>query len=106
MPRVKHVVLFRLKTSTSPAQVAELFSNLAGLREQIPGILDFSGGPNCSPEGLNKSLTHGFVMTFADEAARDSYLPHPAHEAVKQQIIPLLDGGIEAVTVLDWPERP
>jgi hypothetical protein len=64
----------------------------------VPGILDYSWGANNSPEGLSQGFTHAFVMTFRDVAARDAYLPHPAHEKVKQQILP----HVEAVIVFDY----
>ena len=41
-----------------------------------------------SPEGLDQGYTHGFVMTFADATARDSYLKHPDHEKFKAAALP------------------
>ena len=105
MARVKHVVLLRFKPETSEETVASIFRSLDGLRNKIPGLLDFSGGPYSSPEGLNRGFTHGFVMTFADESSRDQYLPHPDHEVVKQQIVPWLDGGLDGVIAFDWLEQ-
>jgi len=104
MPKVKHVALMRLKPQVTEAEAEALLAELAALQEKIPGLLDFSSGPYSSSEGLSKGFTHGFVMTFADEAARDAYLPHPDHERVKQRIIPLLDGGLDGVVVFDWCE--
>lgn len=104
MPKVKHVVLMRLKPETSQEQIDQMFAALAGLHGKIPGLLDFSGGAYSSPEGLNQGFTHGFAMTFADAASRDAYLPHPDHEAVKQLIIPALDGGLDGVIAFDWEE--
>jgi len=104
MPRVKHVVLLRFKPETPAPVIKEIFGALAGLKEEIPGILDFSGGAYSSHEGLNKGFTHGFVMTFADEASRNAYLPHPAHEVVKAQIWKVLDGGLDGVVAFDWLE--
>jgi hypothetical protein len=69
MPQVKHCALVKLKKDTPPAVVQDLFDSLAALKGKIPGIVDYSGGPYQSPEGLNKGFTHGFVMTFADEKA-------------------------------------
>lgn len=102
MPQVKHTVLLKLKPETPPAKISEIFQALDGLREKIPGLLDFSGGPYSSPEGLNKGFTHGFVMTFADEKSRDAYLPHPDHEVVKAMIVPWLVGGLDGVVAFDW----
>jgi hypothetical protein len=47
---------------------------------------------------LADGLTHGFVMTFKDAAARDSYLPHPEHEKFKALVLPY----IEKVVVFDY----
>ncbi len=106
MPHVKHVVLLRLKRETPPARVRELFAAIAGLRDKVPGVLDFSGGPYSSPEGLHKGFTHGFVMTFTDAASRNRYLTHPDHETVKTMIVPELDGGIDGAVAFDWEEQP
>jgi hypothetical protein len=43
-------------------------------------------------------------MTFADEASRNGYQPHPEHKAVKAQILPWIEGGIDGVIVVDWTE--
>ena len=76
------------------------------MQDKIPGLLDFSGGPYSSPEGFNKGFTHGFVTTFADEASRDAYLPHPEHEKVKAIVFPALDGGMDGVAAFDWLDAP
>jgi hypothetical protein len=102
--KVKHVVLARVDPAAPKTAVAEVFAALAALKGQIAGILDFSGGPNLSPEGLDRGYTHGFVMTFADEASLKAYLPHPAHEAAAQKLLAVVQGGIEGVLVLDWTE--
>lgn len=41
-------------------------------------------------------------MTFTDAAARDAYLPHPAHQAVVQRLMPMLDGGLDGVVAFDF----
>ncbi len=102
MPQIKHVVLLKFKPSTSQEKIDGIFIALAGLKDKIPGILDFSGGAYSSDEGLNKGFTHGFLMTFEDAAARDDYLPHPDHEVVKKMILPELDGGLDGVIAFDW----
>lgn len=102
MRRVKHVVLFKVKPEVNDQQIEELFSALHRLRHSIPGLFDVSAGKNNSPEGLGRGFTHGFVMTFADESSRDAYLPHPDHVTVAEQLLELVDGGVDGVTVIDW----
>jgi quinol monooxygenase YgiN len=94
MAAVQHMVLVRFKPETSDEMIRDLFAQLAALRERIPGILHYSGGPYSSPEGLNQGYTHGFLMTFRDAAARDAYLPHPEHERVKEAILPWVEGVV------------
>jgi len=77
----RHIVLVKVKLGTPDSQVAEAFDALAALKAVVPGLLSFSAGPNTSPEGRTLGFTHGFVMDFQDEAARDAYLPHPRHLA-------------------------
>ena len=101
-PMVHHLVLFRFRTDLPPEAVPALFAELRALRERIPGITGFSGGADLSKEGLTKGFTHGFSMTFTDAAARDAYLPHPEHQRVVEQLLPLLEGGIEGVLTFDF----
>ena len=91
---IQHVVLLKIKNDVSEEKVSELFTKLAELKELIPGITYFAGGPYSSHEGLNQGYTHGFVMTFDNAQSRDNYLPHPEHERVKGEILPCIDGVV------------
>jgi hypothetical protein len=91
MSKVKHIALIKFKEGTSDDQIKNAFDQLLDITETISGIEDYVSGPYASPEGLNQGYTHGFIMTFANAAARDSYLPHPEHERVKALIMPLID---------------
>ena len=91
MPNINHTVLLKFQPEVTDAQITQVFQDLANLKNTIPGILDFTGGPNNSPEGLADGFTHGFSMIFTDAQARDAYLPHPNHESFKQSALPLID---------------
>ena len=94
-----------------PIYVAILGSDSAGLAKvatefgekvkKIPGIVDLEWGTNVSPEGLDQGFTHCFLVTFEDVAARDAYLPHPAHVAFGA----LLQPHLERVLVVDYAAR-
>src|SRR5262249_19653019 len=99
---IHHLVLFKLKKTTTAAQSKAMLAELAALKSKIPGLLSFVGGPYSSPEGLNHGFTHGFTMTFRDKAARDGYLTHPEHEKVKEHILPWLEGGLDGVIAFDF----
>ena len=95
---VQHIALFRFKPATAAETIHRATDELRRLSKVIPGITNFSVGTNNSPEGLADGLTHGFVMTFKDAAARDAYLPHPEHEKFKVFVLP----HIERVVVFDY----
>jgi hypothetical protein len=95
---VQHIALFRFKAGTTSEFIQRTTDELRQLARTIPGITNFSMGGNNSPEGLADGLTHGFVMTFRDTAARDGYLPHPEHEKFKAFVLP----QIEKVVVFDY----
>ncbi len=45
-----------------------------------------------------QGLTHGFIMTFADAAARDAYVVHPDHEKFKAAALEM----VEDVVIFDF----
>ncbi len=97
-PRIKHVVLFKFKDDATPEQIERISAAFADLRDKIPGILHYEAGTNCSPESHSKGLTHAYVLTFENAAARDAYLPHPEHKAFGKMLGPIL----EDVCVVDY----
>ncbi len=95
---LRHVVLFKFKEGTTKNQLQEVESAFVALKSKIPEIQSLEWGLNNSPEGLNKGFTHCFFLTFASEAAREVYLPHPDHKAFGA----LLGPSLEDVLVVDY----
>lgn len=91
---LRHVVLFKFKESAGKETVAKLVEEFRGLPKKIPGIVEFEYGVNNSPEGLNEGLTHCFLVTFKSEKDREVYLPHPAHKAFVEQLMPHLEKAV------------
>ena len=90
---IKRVVLFKFKSGTGDKTISEIFDGLSQLQDKIRGIKDFCGGAYSSSDGLNQGYSHGFVMTFADEAARDAFGSHEAHQDLVNGLIgPNIDG--------------
>jgi hypothetical protein len=104
MPRVKHVVLLKLRREMPAGTFEDVLRKLEALQRKLTGMLDLSGGLQSSREGFGQGFTHALAMTFADEATRDAYLVHPEHEVVKQILLSQLEGGISGVAVVDWLE--
>jgi len=95
---LRHVVLFKFKDSATAEQVKAVEDAFRALPSKIKEIKDFEWGTNNSPEGLNQGLTHCFFVSFASEADREVYLPHPEHKAFVEVLGPVLD----KVTVVDY----
>jgi hypothetical protein len=51
--------------------------------QKIAGIEAVEWGKNDSQEGKNENYDLAILMTFRDEEARQCYLPHPEHNALK-----------------------
>ena len=100
-PPLRHVVIFKFKDGTPPEQVAAIEKKFGELKGKIPGVLDFEFGTNVSPEKLDQGCTHCFIVTFPDVAARDAYLPHPAH----QEFVGILKPHLDKVFVIDYVVR-
>ncbi|MGM9759068.1 MAG: Dabb family protein [Parabacteroides sp.] len=95
---LRHVVMFGFNEELTDQQVKEIEDAFCALPSQIEEIKGFEWGTDCSPEGLQKGLTHCFFLTFHSDKDRDTYLVHPAHKAFGQ----LINGKVAAVTVLDY----
>lgn len=99
---LRHVVLFSFKESSTDADVAKIVEAFRGLPKKISQIKDFEWGTDISPEGKAQGFTHCFFVTFASEADRDAYLPHPAH----QEFVGLVGPHVEDVCVVDYWAKP
>jgi len=95
---LRHVVLFKFKDESSEADIKKVEEAFMGLPSKIDAIKDFEWGTNNSPENLAQGFTHCFFVTFADEAGRAEYLPHPDHKAFGEVLGPHLD----KVLVIDY----
>jgi hypothetical protein len=98
MSKVKHIVLLKFKSGTTEEQIGKFFEDVLDLSESVPGIDDYVSGTNCSVEGKSQDMTHAFIMTFTDVAARDAYIVHPEHERFKTMGL----GIVENLVVFDF----
>ncbi|WP_348686864.1 Dabb family protein [Aeromonas bestiarum] len=95
---IRHILLITFKGEASPDDIAAVRAAFLAIPHQVSGVLAVEWGQNDSPEGRAEGFTHSVLMTFADEAARQSYLPHPDHDALKALFRPVLD----RIIVLDY----
>jgi len=103
--QIKHVVLLKIPPGIGAGEIEEALRGLGSLVGRVPGLLNYSGGANNSPESKAQGFTHGFAMTFADVASRDAYLPNPLHVEAARRLGSILQSGDDAVLVLDWAHK-
>ena len=97
-PLLRHVVLFKFKDEATDAQVGKIVEAFGDLPSKIPSIVEYQWGTDVSIEGKANGFTHCFLVSFADDAGRAEYLPHPDHKAFVDLLLPSLD----KVTVVDF----
>lgn len=99
---VRHFVSIKFKETTSPQQVEEVLTAFQNMKSGIPEIVAMEWGPDVSIEKRNKGFTHAFLLTFASEKDRDTYLVHPVHTKFLAFVKPLM----EDIFVFDFLATP
>ena len=84
-----HIFGFRWKEHATNDEKACAASEIRAFQGQIPGLIDVSVGENLSPRG--QGYTFAGLMRFIDRAACDAYSTHPAHLALLEWLVPLIE---------------
>ena len=98
---LRHVVLYKFKDDATAAQIQEVIDAFAQLPKKVDAIIGYEHGLNVSQEMKSDGLTHCFMLTFRDEAGRDAYIKHPAHDAYVQVV---KDRRDKVIVVDFWAE--
>ncbi len=80
---IRHILLFNFNDIACSTEIEKLRLLFESMPEKVEGVLEVEWGLGDSPENKNQGYTHSVLMTFANEAGRQNYLPHPEHEALK-----------------------
>ena len=93
--KVFHVVAFKYKKAVTDAKKKEIGDALVALKNSIPQIISIQHGANISKEGFDKGFHDLFIVTFANEKDRDTYLEHPKHKEFAKRLDGILaDKGV------------
>lgn len=99
---IRHIVLVRYRADVGAGERDGIVAALSGLKDRMPGMLSIACGTNVSVEPhVRHGFGDGFVIDFADEAARDAYLTDPEHQAIGKRIVAAAEGGTGGVVVFD-----
>jgi len=99
---IRHILFITFTDDASPDEINAVRLAFSRIPQLVEGVTRVEWGINDSLEGKNAGFTHCVLMTFSDEAARQRYMPHPAHEALKTIFRPVL----QDIVVLDFTLAP
>jgi hypothetical protein len=94
MGEVRHIVLLKVRGDAAGDDVEAALAAARSMAGDVPGLLEVVAGPDVSTESMTQGYTHALVMRFADTAARDGFLVHPAHAAAMPLLTPLVEGAL------------
>ena len=97
----RHAVFFKFKESATDNDIQQIIDEFMALKSKIDGIKSIEWGFSESVEGLNDDFTHCFLLTFADKAALETYVPHPDHKA----FVEILKPHLGKVFVFDYTPK-
>lgn len=99
---IRHCVFIRFRPDVTNAEKTTIFAEIAALKDRLPGFLAAHIGANVSPEiAMDKGYAEGFIVDFADAAARDAYLDDAEHQKTGAKIVAAAQGGVQGVFVYD-----
>lgn len=99
--KLRHVVAFKFKPGVSDQQMQQATLDFHALKQKVPQILEFEGGPDLSYQKKGGKFTHCFIVTVKDEEELARYGAHPDHKAFSKSVDPLL---AEVMVVDYWTE--
>jgi hypothetical protein len=100
--KLKHIVLFTFKASSTPQEVDNVAKTFTALYGKVPQVKKMEWGINMSPEHLDQGFTHCFTLTFNTEKDLADYQQNPDHKAFQAVLKPHMD----KVFVVDYFVEP
>jgi hypothetical protein len=88
---LRHVVIFKFKDTSSPADVENVAKTFAALYGKVPQIAAFEWGVNMSQEHFDQGFTHCFILSFKSEKDAVDYQQHQAHKDFQAVLKPHMD---------------
>jgi len=78
---IQRIVCFKFIEGARAELIEQHFADFAGLKAQIPQIVDYAGGRMLDTDESSKDYDSLHRVTFAEQADIDVYFHHAAHQA-------------------------
>lgn len=98
---IRHIVLLALHDDHDTAELAQIMDELGGLVGHLPGFTSFEHGPNRDFENKSAQYPYGFIGTFTDADALNTYANDAQHSALGTRLVTLCKGGGDGIMVVD-----
>ncbi|MDX8354062.1 Dabb family protein [Cognatiyoonia sp. IB215182] len=98
---IRHIVLLNLKDDHDAAELEAILDQLAALVGVLPGFSAFEHGPNRDLEAKSQNYPYGFIGTFEDTDALQTYAGDARHSALGARLVDLCVGGADGIMVID-----
>jgi Stress responsive A/B Barrel Domain len=85
---IVHVVTVEWKADSTPEQRQKAIDGVKQMAAEIPGMKNI-WLKTLKVQGLSPDASSAFVMEFADQAAFDAYVEHPAHKKWESIYLPI-----------------
>ncbi len=95
---INHVVMFKFKSTTAPADRQSYIAELRSLGKKISEVRRLDVGENIVPSPRAYDVV--LIASFNDREALDRYARHPEHQPVLQRTAQVC----ESVAVVDYAE--
>ncbi|MEO0918422.1 MAG: Dabb family protein, partial [Pseudomonadota bacterium] len=98
---IRHIVVLALRKGSDTANVKQVMGELGALVDVLPGFVAFEHGPNLDFEQKSTGYPYGFICTFADARALQTYADDRTHKALGVRLVALCKGGADGIMVID-----
>ena len=79
-----HVAIFKWKNDVGRSDIDRVMSEVASLKDKVPGVIEIFAGENHSK--YSEGYSHVVMVRAESQAAIDAYRAHPDHVKVADEI--------------------
>ncbi|OAN76577.1 hypothetical protein A8B78_03620 [Jannaschia sp. EhC01] len=96
-----HLVMLEPDGPDAMPAIMEAMAILETLAPDLPGLIEFRHGPNRDFENKSERYPYGFLCTFADKTALDTYAANPTHQRAGALLVASCKNGADGIFVVD-----
>ncbi len=94
---ITHIVMLKLNPGVPSDEIDTMYERVLEAKLNIPEVKSMDLVKNMAIPRRSLDFDNGFVMTFDNESALNTYYGHPAHKVLSQYL-----RGIAELYVLDY----